>query len=178
MCVSWIIECLIIIDARCKHDWYGLLFWCGELASGICVCLLDTLCLCLCFGMSDLNMLACVASTGQPSVAVECLECLRVHVRGWRPAFGWGLSLSSRHVCPYCSAAAAFFMLATRPCCFAVSPNGNFRSIFTKQRPFYSVDAVLLPQHHSTSNTLSSRGNLMSDISVSHLTPNSFLPNI
>jgi hypothetical protein len=32
-----------------------------------------------------------------------------------------------------------------RPCCFAISPNGNFRSIFTKQRPFYSLDAVLLP---------------------------------
>jgi hypothetical protein len=57
---------------------------------------------CQYFGVRDLNRLACVASTGHPSGAVECLESLRVHVRGWRPAFVWGLSwLSPRRFCPY-----------------------------------------------------------------------------
>lgn len=113
----WRIEVQHVIGLyleNCRHLLIWLdLFCCGELVSEICLCLLDTLCICLYFGMRDLNMLACVASTGQPSVAVECLESRRVHVRGWRPAFGWGLSLSPRRVCPYCSGAAAFFILST-----------------------------------------------------------------
>ena len=32
-----------------------------------------------------------------------------------------------------------------RPYCFFILPDGNFKSIFTKQRPFYSLDAVLFP---------------------------------
>jgi len=32
-----------------------------------------------------------------------------------------------------------------RPYCFAILPDGNFKSILTKQRPFYSLDAVLFP---------------------------------
>jgi hypothetical protein len=35
-----------------------------------------------------------------------------------------------------------------RPYCFVNLPNGNFKSIFTKQRSFYSLDAVLFPPLH------------------------------
>lgn len=105
----------------CRHLLIWIVLFCGEHVSDICPCLLDALCICLCFGMRYLNMLACVASRGQPSVAVECLESLRVHVRGWRPAFGWGLSLSPRFVCPCRSAAAIFFMLATVGHCYNLS---------------------------------------------------------
>jgi hypothetical protein len=58
------------------------------------------------------------ASTGHPSVAVECLESLRVHVRGWRPAFMWGLSwLSPRRFCSYSAAASLFMLFTVCPCC-------------------------------------------------------------
>jgi hypothetical protein len=40
------------------------------------------------------------------------------------------------------------------PYCFVILPDGNFKTIFTKQRPFSSLDAILFPQHLSTSNTL------------------------
>jgi hypothetical protein len=40
------------------------------------------------------------------------------------------------------------------PYCFAILPDGNFKSIFTKQRPFYSLDAALFPQHLSFQHTV------------------------